>query len=788
MKRYDFLYILCLLALLCGTITSCSQDPLADGLPQENSHGLVLQLAIDGNPVVTPSAASTRIAADPTLNENLVEKVDVFFFSNDDLHKHVNATLGTDYRIVLAGADWKTQFPAMQYDIYVVANRHKDTDLSGISTVAELMKLIDTDNEVYRVEGERMSESKTYSGKTFLMDGKVTWTPPATDDATIEVDLKRAAAKIVVNVSFSEAFITDQIDITGVRKKVVNYVPQVVAFADAGYREMEVMGDASTSDFADTDHTNGEQGAKRKDVLYAYTYPNHWGENMERETYLLVNVPYNDNNGTDKTNDDTPYLYNYYKVPIRFSADTDELHLDRNMQYTVNVTVDRKGNTEIDQPVTLTTPTFKVAEWKTVDINVDNDSPNYLVLSDYDIEMHNEEEVTIEFFSSSSLAANNMGVQIREAYYVDKSGTNKTAQHYYYIETNFWGNRTLEQITNREVNITDLCEITWDEDKLTGTITFKSKFIKEYQSGQNHYDNILAATNITARYFTLIVTNTDSPATTKEVTITQYPLEYIMGVPGWYSTRSDFGADWEDHGDLTGVKTRFDNAPTVSNGIFKSKYYDEEDEDIYRYKAEGQDGEWVGGLWGHWEYKYYTIEHDSDPDDNDNNRMYLVQLTSTNSEYTIARPKMSGSGNDIVTALGAENNKVVSPAFMLASQLGTVSNTTWDNAQTHCKNYVEVIKYKDNTTRRLEDWRLPTFAELKIIAQYQNEQPQVMDEVLGGNRYWSADTSKYLTTASATNEDYTDPGQGNESTECYIRCIRDVTPADLEEFAKHGIR
>jgi hypothetical protein len=786
MKRYDFLYILCLLALLCGTISSCSEDPLADGLPEENPHGLVLQLAIDGNPVATPSAASTRIAADPTLNENLVEEVDVFFFSNDDLHKHVNATLGTDYRIVLAGADWKTQFPATRYDVYVVANRHEDTDLSGIRTVTELMELTDTDDEVYRVEGERMSESDTYSGKTFLMDGRVTWTPPATDDATIEVDLKRAAAKIVVNVSFSEDFIKDQIDITGVKKKVVNYVPQAMAFADAGYREMEVMGDASTSGFADTDYTNGKQGADRRDVLYAYTYPNHWGENMERETYLLVNVPYNDNNGTSGTGDDTPYLYNnYYKVPIRFSADTDELHLDRNMQYTVNVTIDRKGNTEIDEPVTLT-PTFNVAKWVTENINVDNNSPNYLVLSDYDIEMHNEEEVTIEFFSSSPLAAENVGVQITEAYYVDKSGTNKTAQHYYYIETDRWGNRTLEQITNREINITDLCEITWDEDKLTGTITFKSQYISEYVNiGDQHFDNILAATNITARYFTLLVTNTDSPATTKEVTITQYPLEYIMGVPGWYSTRSDFGADWEDHGDLTGVKTEFDRRPTVSNGIFSSKYYFEQEDwngevlkYIYTYIAEGQ--EWVSeGFWDGY-YRYYTIEQGSYQGSQNNNRMYLVQLTSTNSEYTIARPKttIDDDGQLITVDDDEQNNEVVSPAFMLASQLGTVTaDLSWNQAQTQCKNYIEVIKYNDNTTRRLDDWRLPTAKELEVIARYQDEQPQVMDEVLRGKWYWSA----------YQNTRYTVPGDDKQQS-TGARCVRDVTPADLEEFANHGIR
>lgn len=780
MKRYDFLYILCLLALLCGTISSCSEDPLADGLPEENPHGLVLQLAIDGNPVATPSAASTRIAADPTLNENLVEKVDVFFFSNGALHKHVNATLGTDYRIVLAGADWKTQFPATQYDVYVVANRHEeDTDLSGIRTVAELMELTDTDNEVYKVEGERMSGSETYSGKTFLMDGHVEWTPPATDDATIEVDLKRAAAKIVVNVSFSEDFITDQIDITGVRKKVVNYVPQAMALADAGYREMEVMGDASTSGFAYTDYTNGEQGAKRKDVLYAYTYPNHWGENMERETYLLVNVPYNDNNGTSGTGDDTPYRYNYYKVPIRFSADTDELHLDRNMQYTVNVTIDRKGNTEIDQPVTLT-PTFNVAKWETKDINVDNDSPNYLVLSDYDIEMHNEEEVTIEFFSSSPLAAENMGVQITEAYYVDKDGNNATTQHYYYIETDRWGNSNLEQITDHDgVDITDLCDITWDENTLTGTITFKSQYVSEYRN----YDNILAATNITARYFTLLVTNTDSPATTKEVKITQYPLEYIMGVPGVYATRSDLeeeGNTYENYKNHTPLR----NLPPLSKSIFDSKVYTTA---------------WVPGIWGEGSNQtgifyvsresdknsWYLIPGDFDSS-HDNNRMYLVQIKSTGNNITVARPKMEGSGEDALVVSDDENNRVVSPAFMLASQLGTVSSTSdWGTAQTHCQQYVEVAQYPDGETKRFADWRLPTFAELKVIAGYQYTQPDVMDEVLAGARYWSAHSYRYLERDDA---DAIDPSESQGHTACYIRCIRDVTPADLEEFAKHGIR
>ena len=753
MKRYDFLYILCLLALLCGTISSCSEDSLADGLPEEELHGLILQLTVDGNPAATPSVVQTRIAADPTLNENLVRKVDVFFFSNDVLYKHVYATLGTDYRIVLAGADWKTQFPDAQYDVYVVANRHEDTDLSGISTVAELMKLIDTDNKVYRVEGERMSELETYSGKTFLMDGKVTWTPPATDDATIEVDLKRAAAKIVVNVSFSEDFITDQIDIISVRKKVVNYVPQAMAFADAGYQEMEVMGDAGASGFAYTDYTNGEQGTDRRDVLYAYTYPNHWGENMERETYLLINVPYNDNNGTDKTDDDTQYLYNYYKVPIRFSADMDELHLDRNMQYTVNVTIDRKGNTEIDGPVPLNHPTFNVAEWKTVDINVDNDSPNYLVLSDYDIEMHNEEEVTIEFFSSSELSS----VEILDAYFINKSGQQV---HEILVEE---GNWPWEE--DKYEQIKDLyCSVEYDHGSLTGNIRFTGEI----------------PDNVTARYVTLEVTNTDKDSDgnsipiKRKVTITQYPLEYIMGVPGVYSTRTDWERNGNTYENYLNEKwiSSSNQSNKINNGTFRSKL--SENGETYYVKIEDnilQRGSRVSSL--------------------DNNRMYLVQITSTggtiseDEKYIVARPKMDGTGENIVTHSSDENNRLVSPAFMLASQLGAVQPSDWDDAQEQCKEYVEVAKYPDGKTKRFADWRLPTYQELRIIGKYQNEQPDVMDEVLGGDYYWSAHEDKAWRKASPNNEN---PSTPNNRDEVYIRCIRDVTPADLEEFANHGIR
>ena len=58
-----------------------------------------------------------------------------------------------------------------------------------------------------------------------------------------------------------------------------------------------------------------------------------------------------------------------------------------------------------------------------------------------------------------------------------------------------------------------------------------------------------------------------------------------------------------------------------------------------------------------------------------------------------------------------------------------------------------------------------------------------MDEVLAGDWYWSAYSGRYLVT-----DNYTAQNPSTSRSSCYIRCIRDVTPEDLEEFRAHGIK
>ena len=111
---------------------------------------------------------------------------------------------------------------------------------------------------------------------------------------------------------------------------------------------------------------------------------------------------------------------------------------------------------------------------------------------------------------------------------------------------------------------------------------------------------------------------------------------------------------------------------------------------------------------------------------------------------------------------------------MLASQLGNSSVISWSEAQTQCQHYVEV----GNNGRKYNDWRLPTLEEIKIIKQYQEAVPDVMDAVLETREknedgkaanpyYWTAIKDVYHYTGNATDE--TD----GKRTECRVRCVRD---------------
>lgn len=166
-----------------------------------------------------------------------------------------------------------------------------------------------------------------------------------------------------------------------------------------------------------------------------------------------------------------------------------------------------------------------------------------------------------------------------------------------------------------------------------------------------------------------------------------------------------------------------------------------------------------------------------------NNMMYFVTITQTSDDYKLAHPlteNVNDFGGQLATVSNSENDQLVSPSFMLASQLGTVlaSGFDWDKAREHCSYYVETYR-KDNKTYVLDDWRLPTSEEIAIISKYQDETPDVMAEVLSGSYYyvgWSEaqGVNNWGQTVGPKGTAYTGKSGGNSA----VRCIRDVKPTD----------
>ena len=146
-----------------------------------------------------------------------------------------------------------------------------------------------------------------------------------------------------------------------------------------------------------------------------------------------------------------------------------------------------------------------------------------------------------------------------------------------------------------------------------------------------------------------------------------------------------------------------------------------------------------------------------------NRQMYVIQLTSTSSEYAIGRPVLDSNYQS--------NDNVCSPAFMIASQLGATSSNVYTatTAARHCGTYMEV----GTDGKRYVGWRLPTEAEINAIIKYQTEGAAsysvTMVRVLAGRYYWALNGQTPTAYAS-----------GNNGT--FVRCVRDLTLEEVEQL------
>lgn len=121
--------------------------------------------------------------------------------------------------------------------------------------------------------------------------------------------------------------------------------------------------------------------------------------------------------------------------------------------------------------------------------------------------------------------------------------------------------------------------------------------------------------------------------------------------------------------------------------------------------------------------------------------------------------------NDGSTINSTENNRIISPSFILASQHGTNTNGIYKTKKDFCANYTET----SNDGKVYSNWRMPTLSELYLIDVLQNVEKCAVKAILEGPYYWSS----YQTKAVKFMDSRTGDNSYNEQSAA-VRCVHDI--------------
>lgn len=700
----------------------------ADNAPFENnadgSNCVILNLEASSVPI--------RATVEGNDKENAVDHIDVFVFKTDTdntlfHYERLQLTAANAGKAALTKKRSEFDIDAF-YKVYIVANS-TITDFATVKSLDDLKGKIQEDKAIHLTGLDNLQNVPQY----FLMDGIAKASSTSADNTVIlndgmlanntelEVDLKRAAAKIIVHMKKGPQV---QFSTTPGQDGALYYMRNLPYSSTV----LSGVGNDAKLRTSQPISTKYFDWKTEEITITAYAYAHHWKNgSLEKEPRLIVNIPltYTPKDPQSKAE----ILTNsYYQIPVS----RDQL-LERNTCYETTVTINAPGGSDPSEPLKLEPINYTVNEWIRKPINIGGETVNlaYLTLNKYDMEMHNlTDDNTLEFASSSNVKA-----KITKVWYIDKFGQEKTLSQVR-TNSNQWS----------ESNGKNLCEITITPDEnITGNI---------------HVHGTVPENN-TIRYITFELTNEDN--ITRTVTVAQYPLEYITNIQGWYSYRMDFeGTNYEK-----GENSHYTCATSYTKSTDKWSFSTYDYNSFFGSKVAYVQGNGTSSL-NYYYYYYYRwsgswnkIETTENLSLLNNARMYHVRITATSGEYTLGRPRMIDGKTDG----GKDNEVLVSPSFMIASQLGAVNSNACKSvemAASHCKQYVETYKDKEGKVHHVKGWRLPTKAEVAIIMKFQKKEDAI-DVVLSGNQYWCASGCVKTST-----------GEIISSTGSPVRCIRDA--------------
>lgn len=471
------------------------------------------------------------------------------------------------------------------------------------------------------------------------------------------------------------------------------------------------------------------QGGSGEYTVTTYSYATQWTDDTKAPA-IYLQVPLTADGNTEM---------NYYKIPVRDPKATgeDAKKLNRNTIYTIDAKINNKGGSSEIEYITTGKVVYDVLPWSdggTTDIDANT---SYLMVTPKVVYMKNvDTDMSVTYKSSSPVK-----ILSKKVYYIDNEGNTEVYSEGYketiIKKEKVWVSSFLGLGGHYEYRVKE--EIPF--------YPYPTKMeLQNEKDGVNLGGKIAINSPIPQNRFSKYIVLTLENAEGKEATVKykQSPLIETQNFFGDYSSRSKDGWAYR-----TAAGQNVYNSYTYDyNGGYHAKYY---------------------------ENSYIRSFYDDTSFDNlKNNRMYIIQVSSTkDSKYNIAHPNIDKS-------TGYTNDEVVSPAFMIASQLGAVRSTNFNQsrAKTHCETYREVKK--ENGKQVIYDgWRLPTKTEIQFIVDFQQESyknnkgktKQPIKPVLEGANYYTLNNKTVATGVESGNE-------------VFVRCVRDLTPAEVDELDK----
>ena len=751
--------------LILGVMPSCNADDtlLADG---DNANvSLTLQLA-------SQSANGTRAIDDPgldALNENVMKRVDIFFYTKDATPDALPIFSSTDIKLpdnTKGSATLNVSIPVDKYNelfpivggtqeteckVYVIVNRPAaasgDNALPADYSLASLR-----DNTILFTNGFAQRAEVSVSGNTvykptvqndFVMDGFETVTRSG-NTITGTIPVERVAAKISLVIKGIADEVEDnngdvwESDINSVRlslrrgSKRTKLGSTPTEYIYSANKDNDIF----RIDAVSLDATM--QLVEESETIQAittsvpfYTYPTNWKNDENSRTHFILVV-----NWTKKGSSPAETLTTYYEINVNAGGS----YTQRNRHYRIYQEIGVLGSTDEETPVVLYPCNYRILDWGSIltgeTITGSNASLGrfrYLVVDETTLELNNVASREIFFYSSDPISLTSIDVKwqntsgnlVSTVTFATTDSVTRSIDDgdSVYVVRN---TAPVGGVTNR---IQNGHEVTL---KIHNADPDDDDDDRSYIYISHPLDNTMDADADYSMYnISFKVHHTNDPNYNETINITQYPMISVITDVNTDYTNGDGNNDDEGFVIVNNENPKQQN--TGWNGV-------------------------VGMA--------YTV----------NPNRYIVSVSSLteNAQYLIGDPRSKTPSNP--TGINTDDNgraltyyyptitdnttlNMISPQFMFASSYGGCpdSNMAKDVAARRCATYQE-DGYPAGR------WRVPTKAEIMYATQL-SVWNIIPDLFSSGMRYWSAQGLIQVNDNSV---------QDNNGTSGLVRCVYDT--------------